>query len=387
MTKRCYYEVLGVSKSCSIEDIKGAYRKLAKEIHPDTNPGDATAEGKIKEINEAYQILKDEQKRAAYDRYGFAAFENGHGNPRGGFDFSGSFADVFDDLFGDFMGGGARRPGPGQGQARAQGNRNRVNRGADLRYDLKITLEDAFRGRNVELRVPSAVSCETCNGTGAKPGTKPETCGACSGGGKVRASHGFFTIERTCPQCKGRGAVVRETCKTCHGAGQINKERTLSVDIPAGVEEGTRIRLSGEGHAGMGGGPAGDLYIFLSIAAHPLFQRDGHDLHCFVPISLAVAALGGSIEVPLLGGGKETIKIPEGTQGGKQFRLRGRGMPVLRQGVSGDLFVEVKVETPTKLSKKQKSLLHAFAEEAGGSQPECDSFLAKVKDWLASPAS
>ena len=379
MNKRCYYDVLGVSRSCSVEGLKGAYRKLAKELHPDTNPTDDMAEVKFKEINEAYYILKDTDKRAAYDRYGHAAFENGHGG-RGpaGFDFGASFTDVFDDLFGEIM-GGARR------------GARRVNRGEDLRYDLQISLEDAYRGRSVEIRVPSAVVCETCNGSGAKPGTMPETCPGCSGQGKVRMTHGFFTIERTCPKCKGQGKIVREKCRNCSGAGQVQKERTLSVDIPAGVENGTRIRLAGEGHAGLGGGPPGDFYIFLSLSPHPFFQRDAQDLYCRVPIPFSTAALGGTIAVPVLDGSEETIKIPEGTQSGRQFRLRRRGMPILRGssmrgGATGDLIVEVQVETPTKLSKAQKNSLRQFAEGAHGTQPQCESFLANLKEFLGSRA-
>src|SRR5262245_3930785 len=287
MNKRCYYEVLGVARGCSIEDLKGAYRKLAKEHHPDRNPNDHSAEHKFKEINEAYDILKDPNKRAAYDRFGHAAFEQG-GMGRGahGFDFTANFTDVFDDLFGEFMGGG-KRP-------------RRQNRGGDLRYNMEITLEDAYRGKNAQIRVPTLVVCEACSGSGAEAGSKPETCPTCSGHGKVRASQGFFTIERTCPKCRGAGRVVRHPCKQCAGSGHVQKERTLSVDIPAGVEEGTRIRLTGEGQSGMNGGPAGDLYIFLSVHQHLIFQRDAHHLHCCVPIGFVTAALGGEIEVPTL---------------------------------------------------------------------------------------
>jgi len=371
VSKRCYYETLGVQRASSIEDIKFAYRKLAKELHPDRNPGDKTCEHKFKEINEAYDVLKDQDKRAAYDRFGHAAFENGHAGGRhaAGFDFAASFTDVFDDLFGEFMGG--------------RGRGRRSNRGADLRYDLQISLEEAASGRVTKIHVPSAVACETCGGTGAEPGTKREACPSCSGHGKVRATQGFFTIERTCPKCHGHGTFVRDPCKQCQGQGHVQKERTLEVEIPAGVEEGTRIRLSGEGHAGVNGGPPGDLYTFLSVAPHPIFQRDGHDLYCRVPISFATAALGGTLEVPVLSGEAAKITIPEGTQTGHQFKLRSRGMPVLRRrGVAGDLYVEVRVETPVKLSKKQKEMLKAFAEEAQGSQPECDSFFAKMKDML-----
>ena len=374
--KRCYYEVLGVQRSCSIEDVKAAYRKLAKEHHPDRHFGDKGAEHRFKEINEAYDVLKDNDKRAAYDRFGHAAFENGMGG-RGpqGFDFAASFTDVFDDLFGEFMGGGKR------GQRRS-------NRGGDLRYNMEITLEDAYRGKSAEIRVPSAVACTECDGSGAQPGSKPETCGTCGGHGKVRATQGFFTIERTCPKCRGQGRVVRHPCKGCSGLGQIQKERTLSVEIPPGVEEGTRIRLSGEGQAGLNGGPPGDLYIFLSLKQHPMFQRDGTDLYCRVPIGFTTAALGGEIEVPTLAGNGTRISIPEGTQTGHQFRLRGKGMPGLKaHGHYGDLFVEVRVETPVRLSKKQKELLRAFeAETPAGSNPDSESFFAKMKEFLAGAA-
>ncbi|MBV8799671.1 MAG: molecular chaperone DnaJ [Alphaproteobacteria bacterium] len=376
MSKRCYYEVLGIDRGAAPEVIKGAYRKLAKQHHPDRNHGDTTAEVRFKEINEAYDVLKDDQKRAAYDRFGHAAFENGHGG-RGanGFDFASSFTDIFDDLFGEFTGGGRRG--------------RRQNRGQDLRYNLEITLEESFRGHQAQIKVPTAVACETCNGSGAEKGTKPEQCPTCSGIGKVRAAQGFFTIERTCPSCHGQGRIIRSPCKACHGAGLLQKERTLAVDIPPGVEEGTRIRLAGEGQAGFNGGPTGDLYLFISMKPHPLFQRDGHDLYCRAPISFVTAALGGSIEVPTLDGGKAKVSIPEGTQSGRQFRLRGKGMPVLRGGsMSGDLYVEVVAETPVKLSKKQKELLRAF--ETGcepGCQPESEGFLAKLKEFWTGAAS
>jgi molecular chaperone DnaJ len=376
MQKRCYYDVLGCTKGASPAEIKSAYRKLAKELHPDCNPGDHTSEAKFKEINEAYDVLKDDQKRAAYDRFGHAAFEHGmgnghHGNP---FDFAGSFADVFEDIFGDMMGGGRGR---------------RQNRGGDLRYNLQISLEEAFSGSRAEIKVPTAVACDACKGSGAEPGTSAETCPTCGGHGKVRASQGFFTIERTCPQCQGRGKIVRKPCRSCGGSGHVQKERTLAVEIPPGVEEGTRIRLSGEGQAGFNGGPNGDLYVFLSVAQHAIFQRDGHDLYCRVPVSFVTAALGGGVEVPTLDGGKSQVKIPEGTQTGRQFRLRGKGMPVLRgNGLAGDLFVEIFVETPVKLSKAQKDMLRSF-ESAGeaGSQPECEGFFTKVKAFWDTSAT
>ncbi len=371
MSKRDYYEVLGLARGCAPEDVKAAYRKLAMEFHPDRNPGDNGCEHKFKEVSEAYDVLKDEQKRAAYDRFGHAAFDGA--GARGGtpFDFSASFTDVFDDLFGEFMGG---RRG------------KRQNRGGDLRYNLEITLVEAYRGRSAQIRVPTAVACENCGGTGAAPGSKPETCPTCTGHGKVRAQQGFFTIERTCPNCRGAGRVVRNPCKACSGAGRVQKERTLSLDIPPGVEEGTRIRLSGEGQAGVNDGPAGDLYVFISVKPHAIFQRDSHDLYCRVPIGFVSATLGGTIEVPTLDGGSARVQIPEGTQNGKQFRLRNKGMPVLKGGgVTGDLFIEVQVETPVKLSKKQKELLRAFEQEAKeGTQPATESFFARVREFLGS---
>ena len=369
MNKRCYYDVLGCGKDASIEEIKGAYRKLAKELHPDRNPGDHSCEHRFKEINEAYDVLKDGDRRAAYDRFGHAAFENGGGGrPNGfGFDFASSFTDVFDDLFGEFMGGRRAR---------------RQNRGGDLRYNMEITLEEAFAGKAAEVRVNTAVPCEACTGSGAQPGTRAESCPTCAGAGKVRAQQGFFTIERTCPNCQGTGRFVRNPCKTCRGSGHVQKERTLAVSIPPGVEEGTRIRLSGEGQAGFNGGPPGDLYIFISIAQHPIFQRDGHDLHCRAPVSFITASLGGVIEVPTCDGGRAKVTIPEGTQNGRQIRLRSKGMPVLRGGgMAGDLYVEIAVETPVKLTRKQKELLRAFEKEVHeGTHPESEGFFAKVKE-------
>ncbi len=369
--KRCYYEMLGCAKGASIDEIKGAYRRLAKELHPDRNPGDSDSEHKFKEINEAYDVLKDGDKRAAYNRYGHAAFEQGGGRSAGGFDFASSFSDVFDDLFGEFMGGRKSR---------------RQNRGADMRYNLEVSLEDAFHGKNAQLRVNAAVACEACGGTGAEAGSRPEQCPTCSGAGKVRAQQGFFTVERTCPNCHGSGRFIRNPCKSCQGHGLVQKERTLAVTIPPGVEEGTRIRLTGEGQAGLNGGPPGDLYIFISVAAHPIFQRDGHDLYCRAPVSFVTAALGGAVEVPTCDGGKAKIAIPEGTQSGRQFRLRGKGMPVLRSGgMAGDLYIEVTVETPVKLTKKQKEMLRAFEKESGaGCNPETEGFFAKVKEFWKS---
>ena len=375
MSKRCYYETLECQKGATGDILKSAYRKLAMRFHPDKNPGDHTAEVKFKEINEAYDVLKDEQKRAAYDRFGHAAFEGGMGaagaragNPFGDF---GSFGDVFEDLFGSMMGGMARG--------------KRQNRGQDLRYNLTITLEEAYNGRAAEIKVPTQVACETCTGSGVEPGHSAETCPACAGHGKVRATQGFFTIERTCSSCRGAGKIIRNPCKTCRGSGLVHKDRMLNVDVPPGVEEGTRIRLSGEGAAGINGGPAGDLYIFLSVAEHPIFQRDAHDLHCRAPVSFVMAAMGGSIEVPTLDGGRSKVSIPEGTQPGRQFRLRGKGMPILRSAQKGDLYVELAVETPVKLTKRQKELLREFeAESQAGTQPEAEGFLTRLKEfWKA----
>ncbi|HKY17410.1 MAG TPA: molecular chaperone DnaJ [Rhizomicrobium sp.] len=372
MSKRCYYETLECQKGATGDILKSAYRKLAMKFHPDKNPGDHTAEIKFKEINEAYDVLKDDHKRAAYDRFGHAAFEAGMGaagaragNPFG--DFS-SFGDVFEDIFGQMMGAGPRG--------------KRQNRGQDLRYNLTITLEEAFTGRSSEIKVPTMVACEPCAGSGAEPGHSPETCPTCAGHGKVRATQGFFTIERTCSACRGAGKIVRNPCKVCRGAGLVQKERTLTVDVPPGVEEGTRIRLSGEGAAGSNGGPPGDLYIFLSVAEHPIFQRDGHDLHCRVPVSFVMAALGASIEVPTLDGGRAKVAIPEGTQPGRQFRLRGKGMPVLRSAQRGDLYVELAVETPVKLTRRQKELLREFDNESqAGTHPEAEGFLTRLKEF------
>src|SRR5215469_10422044 len=370
MSKRCYYETLECAKGATIETLKSSYRKLAMKFHPDRNPGDADAELRFKEINEAYDVLKDDQKRAAYDRFGHAAFEAGMGRAganAAGFDFAGSFSDVFEDFFGDMMGGRRSR---------------RSNRGQDLRYNLEITLEEAFRGRSAEIKVPTMVACSACHGLGAEAGTTAETCPTCAGHGKVRASQGFFTIERSCAHCRGSGKVIRHPCKTCRGAGMVQKERTLTVDVPPGVEEGTRIRLSGEGAAGMNGGPNGDLYIFISVAPHAIFQRDGHNLHCRAPVSFVTAALGGTIEVPTLDGGRAKVSVPEGTQPGRQFRLKGKGMPVLRSAQRGDLYIEVAVETPVKLTRRQKELLREFeGETKEGCQPEAECFIAKLKEF------
>jgi molecular chaperone DnaJ len=376
MAKRDYNEILGVSRTASEQDLKSAFRRLAKECHPDRNPGDEDAEQRFKDLNEAYEALKDPQKRAAYDRFGHAAFDQGMGG-RGhagfGPDFASSMSDIFDDLFGEFMGG--RRGGQRRGSSR--------ERGADLRYNKEITLEEAFEGKAAEIRVPTSVGCDTCSGTGAKPGTKPTTCATCGGMGKVRASQGFFTIERTCPSCLGRGEVIEEPCASCAGAGRVTRERTLQVNIPAGVEDGTKVRLVGDGEAGLRGGPPGDLYIFLSIKPHSFFQRDGADVFCKVPISMTTAALGGQIEVPTLEGAASRVKIPEGSESGKQFRLRGKGMPVLRSKAVGDMYIQVDVETPKNLTRRQRELLEEFERESHKeTSPESAGFFARVKDFF-----
>ncbi len=379
MAKRDYYEVLGVGRSADEKELKAAYRKLAKQFHPDANPGDQKAEAKFKEVSEAYDILKDPQKKAAYDRFGHQAFENGMGGGRGpgagfGPDFNSSMSDIFEDLFGDFMGGGGR----GGRRSGARGG-NGAARGADLRYNMEISLTEAFTGKTAQIRVPSSVSCDTCSGTGAKPGTAPKTCSTCGGHGAVRSQSGFFTVERTCPSCQGRGQVISDPCKDCGGQGRVTRERTLSVNIPAGVEDGTRIRLSSEGEAGLRGGPSGDLYIFLSVRPHEFFQRDGADLFCKVPVSMTVAAMGGDIEVPTIDGKKMRVAIPEGTQTGKQVRLKAKGMPVLRSSQMGDMYIQVAVETPVNLSKRQRELLKEFDREARNNSPESEGFFAKAK--------
>ncbi|UWQ91484.1 molecular chaperone DnaJ [Aliisedimentitalea scapharcae] len=379
MSKRDYYEVLGVSKGASADEIKKAFRGKAKELHPDRNKDNPDAEAQFKEAGEAYEVLKDAEKKAAYDRFGHAAFENGMGGggrpggPGGpGFgsgDFSSAFSDVFDDLFGDFMGG------------RGGGGGRRAARGSDLRYNLRVTLEDAFSGLQKTIRVPTAVGCSSCDGTGAEGGVEPTTCPTCSGMGKVRAQQGFFTVERTCPTCSGLGQVIKNPCKSCHGQGRVEKDRSLSVNIPTGVETGTRIRLAGEGEAGMRGGPPGDLYIFVEVAQHDLFERDGVNLYCRVPVSMSKAALGGSIEVPTIDGGRGRVQIPEGSQSGRQMRLRGKGMPALRGGGIGDMFIELAVETPVNLTSRQKELLREFNDLSEDNNPESNSFFKSVKSF------
>ena len=379
MAKRDYYDVLGATKGASAEELKKAYRTKAKELHPDRNSDNPNAEAQFKEVNEAYDVLKDADKKAAYDRYGHAAFEGGGGGPRGGGgfggggqgDFSSAFSDVFEDLFGDFMGRGG---GGGGGRSRAQ-------RGSDLRYNLRVTLEEAYAGVQKTINVPTAVACDSCHGSGAEGGAEPTTCPTCSGMGKVRAQQGFFTVERTCPTCSGAGQIVKNPCKVCHGHGRVEKDRALSVNIPAGVETGTRIRLAGEGEAGMRGGPTGDLYIFIEVKEHQLFQRDGVHLFCRVPISFATAALGGEVEVPTIDGGKARVKVPSGSQTGKQMRLRAKGMPALRGGGTGDMLLELAVETPVNLTSRQKELLREFEELSEDNNPEGNTFFSKVKGF------
>ncbi|SNT24554.1 molecular chaperone DnaJ [Tropicimonas sediminicola] len=377
MAKRDYYDVLGVARGASDADIKKAYRRKARELHPDSNSHKPDAEAQFKEVNEAYDVLKDPDKKAAYDRFGHAAFEGGMGGgggPRGGFhqqgDFASAFSDVFDDLFGDFMGG-----------QRGGGGRQRAARGSDLRYNLRVTLEEAYSGVQKTINVPTSVGCSACSGTGAEGGAEPVSCPTCSGMGKVRAQQGFFTVERTCPTCSGLGQIIKNPCQTCQGSGRTEKERSLSVNIPAGVETGTRIRLAGEGDAGTRGGPSGDLYIFIEVTEHDLFKRDAHHLFCQVPVSVASAALGGEIEVPTIDGGRSRVKVPAGSQTGKQMRLRGKGMPALRGGATGDMFIELLVETPVNLTSRQKELLREFDELSAENNPHSTTFFSKVKSF------
>ena len=381
MAKRDYYDILGAKRGDSADELKKAYRQKAKELHPDRNSDNPQAEAQFKEVNEAWEVLKDEQKKAAYDRFGHAAFENGMGGggggPRGGGfqqgDFASAFSDVFEDLFGDFMG----RGGGGAGG----GARQRAQRGSDLRYNLRVTLEEAYRGVQKAITIPASMTCDTCRGTGAEGGAEPVTCPTCSGMGKVRAQQGFFTVERTCPTCNGMGQTIKNPCKTCHGAGRVEKERQLSVNIPAGVETGTRIRLAGEGESGWRGGPQGDLYIFIEVKEHALFERDGVHLFCRVPISMPNAALGGEVEVPTIDGGRARVKVPAGAQSGKQMRLRGKGMPALRGAGTGDMVIELAVETPVNLTARQKELLREFEKLSEENNPEGSSFFSKVKGF------
>jgi molecular chaperone DnaJ len=372
MAKQDYYATLGVERDASADDLKKAYRKLAMRLHHDRNPGDKTAEAKFKELNEAYDVLKDDQKRAAYDRFGHAAFENGGGG--GGFEAGGAgLGDIFDQMFGDFMGG--------RGRAGPRG-------GNDIRAGVEIDLTEAFHGTKVQLRVPTRVACEACAGTGSESKERgAETCTTCRGAGKVRAQQGFFLIERPCPTCGGTGRVIRNPCKICRGAATVQRERSLSVAIPAGVEDGTRIRLQGEGEAGGPGAPAGDLYVHVSVRPHEIFQRDGANVFCRVPVRMTQAALGGEVEVPAIDGSKARVKIPAGTQTGEQFRLRGKGFSVLRSAARGDMFIQVAVETPQQLTRRQRELLEEFETEGKShakGNPESDGFFAKVREFFDS---
>ena len=381
-----YYELLGVKKGASADEIKKGYRKMAMKYHPDQNKDNKEAEAKFKQINEAYDVLKDDQKRAAYDRYGKAAFESGMGGGgagrgAGGFsDFgfggaqAGGFSDIFEEMFGDMMGNGRR----GGGQAGPGG----AARGSDLQYNLEVSLQEAYRGSEKTIRIPTWEECDTCHGDGAKPGTKPKTCGTCNGVGRVRAQQGFFTVERTCPSCGGAGKVVEEKCPSCAGQGRMRTSKTLNVNIPSGIEEGRRIRLSGEGEAGIKGGPAGDLYVLISIKPHKFYRREGANLHCRVPVSMTDAALGGSVKVPTIDGGQAEVKIPPGTQTGQQFRLKGKGMSVLRSTSRGDAYIEIFVETPVNLSTRQKDLLKDFqGKDPSKNSPESAGFFKKVKEF------
>ena len=374
MSKRDYYEILGVSRTSTEIELKAAFRKLAMQHHPDRNPGDKECEHRFKEINEAYDVLRDGDKRAAYDRFGHAAFEHGGMGAHGfGADFGSAFADIFEGIF-----------GMGSTRGRSSGR----ERGSDLRYNMEISLDEAFTGKTAQIRIPTSVTCEACSGSGAKAGTKPKACASCGGAGKIRHAQGFFTLERTCPTCHGRGQVIDDPCKVCGGGGRVTRERTLSVNIPTGVEDGTRIRLAGEGEAGLRGGPPGDLYIFLEVAPHEFFQRDGADLHCRVPISMSSAALGGEFEVPAIDGSKVRVKVPAGTQTGRRFRLGGKGMPVLRSKQTGDMYVQVAVETPQNLTKRQRELLAEFEKlSSEQTQPESASFFSRVKEFIDGLAS
>ncbi|MEM1039352.1 MAG: molecular chaperone DnaJ [Pseudomonadota bacterium] len=374
MSKQDYYDTLGVSRDADEKALKSAFRKQAMKYHPDRNPDDAAAEAKFKEVGEAYEALKDPQKRAAYDRFGHAAFENGGGGGGpfggGGSPFGGGgVGDIFEDIFGEMMGGGGRRSSGGR------------TRGADLRYNMDVTLEEAFAGKTAEIEVPSSVTCGVCSGSGAKPGTSPTTCPTCGGVGQVRASQGFFSIQRTCPTCQGRGEVIADPCSACSGTGRVEQVKTLSVNVPAGIEDGTRIRLASEGEAGTRGGPQGDLYIFLTIKPHEFFQRDGADIYCRVPISMTTAALGGQFEVGTIDGSQTRVKVPEGTQNGRQFRLKGKGMPVLRSPQVGDMYIQVAIETPSNLTKRQRELLTEFDElSSSDNSPESTGFFARMKN-------
>ena len=373
LSKRDYYDVLGVPKGSEQEALKKAYRSKAKELHPDRNSDNPNAEAQFKEVNEAYEVLKDAEKKAVYDRYGHAAFEGGGGGQGfgGGGDFSSAFSDVFDDLFGDVMGGG-------------RGGRQQQSLGSDLRYNLSISLAEAFAGLQKTINVPSAVSCGSCNGSGAAGGSSPTTCPTCSGLGKVRATQGFFTVERGCPTCSGVGQIIKNPCSSCGGQGTQKKDRALNVNVPPGVETGTRIRLAGEGETGPRGGVSGDLYIFIEVSKHKIFERDGLNLFCRVPVSMAKASLGGEVEVPTIDGGRSRVRIPAGSQSGRQMRLKGKGMPAIKTIQKGDMFIEMAVETPVNLTARQKELLQEFEELSEDNNPETNSFFSSVKTFWES---
>jgi molecular chaperone DnaJ len=376
MSKRDFYEILGVQKNATEAEIKKAFKRLAMKYHPDRNPDDKTAEEKFKEAKEAYDVLSDAQKRAAYDQFGHAGVDQSMGGgPGGGFGGgNGNFSDIFGDVFGDIFGGGGGRGGGGQ----------RVYRGADLRYNLELSLEDAVNGTTVKIRVPTLVACEECGGSGAKKGSSPTTCPTCHGQGQVRMQQGFFSLQQTCPRCQGNGQIISDPCNSCHGEGRIEKQKTLSVKVPAGVDNGDRIRLSGEGEAGENGGPAGDLYVQISVREHPIFKRDGSDLYCEVPIGFTTAALGGELDVPTLNG-RVKLKVPDESQTGKLFRLRGKGVKSVRGSQVGDLLCRVIVETPVNLNNKQKELLREFDKSTKGNgkhSPAHHSWLDKVKSFF-----
>lgn len=387
MAKQDYYSILGVNKGASADELKKAYRKLAMKYHPDRNKDDKTAEHKFKELNEAYEVLKDDQKRAAYDRYGHGAFDGqagfrpGGGAGAGGFGGAGSpFSDIFEEVFGDFMGGMRR----GAGGTRAEASMSQ--RGSDLKYRLKITLEDAFHGTQSKIKISTYVKCSSCTGSGAEKGSKIITCNSCHGHGTVRMQQGFFTIERTCTTCGGTGKKIEKSCTSCSGTGRRLDDKSLTISVPAGVEDSTRIRLAGEGEAGLRGGPDGDLYAYIEISSHTFFERDSDDLHCRFPIPMTTATLGGSIEVPTIEGGRARVTIPEGTQSGAQFRLKGKGMSILRRGSRGDMFIHVFVEMPVGLNKKQKEALYKFSEllEDNHHSPETEKFSEKLKKFWGS---
>lgn len=372
MAKRDFYEVLGLERNVSDKDIKRAYKRLAMKHHPDRNQGDKESEGKFKEIKEAYEVLSDEQKRAAYDQYGHAAFEQGGMGGGGGFGGGADFSDIFGDVFGDIFGGGRRQQRP--------------SRGSDLQYNMELTLEEAVRGVTKEIRIPTLETCDVCHGNGAKPGTSADTCSTCHGMGQVHMRQGFFSVQQPCPTCHGRGKVIKDPCNKCHGHGRVERYKTLSVKIPAGVDTGDRVRLSGEGEAGENGAPAGDLFVQVHVLPHNIFERDGNNLHCEVPINFADAALGGEIEVPTLDG-RVKLKIPAETQTGKIFRMKGKGVKSVRGGLQGDLMCHIVVETPVKLNEKQKELLKEFGESLGGksgekNSPRSKSFLDGVKKFF-----